>query len=96
MTAAESVQSEKGIGRSRLTELHAVEDTGVGASTSAVQDLDADNVGVLGDTEGLASNGTGDVASVAVLVIGLRSVLVDLIDTEEDSRRVDVRCCRRC
>jgi hypothetical protein len=33
-----------------------------------IQNLDSDEVDVLGHTKGLASNGTGDVATVAIFV----------------------------
>lgn len=84
----------RGEGRSReRTELQAVENTGVGAGTSAVKDLDGDNIGRLGDTEGLAANGTSDVAAVTVLVVILRFVSTFSSDPQDD---INLQHCRQC
>ena len=48
--------------------LHAVNDTTVAAVAIGVEDLDSDNLGVLGDSKGGARDGAGDVATVAVLI----------------------------
>lgn len=56
------------MGLLKLTELHAIENTRVGASTIAIKNLDANEVDVLGNTESLTTNGTGDVGAVSVLI----------------------------
>lgn len=47
---------------------HATDDASVGATAVGVKDLDTDDVGLLGDTDVLASNGASDVRAVAVLI----------------------------
>lgn len=60
-------------------ELHTGNDTGVLARAVSVEDLDTEDLGLLGDTIGLGADGAGDVGAVAVAV-GV--VLVDVVGQE--------------
>lgn len=53
--------------------VHAGNDTGVGAGAVGVEDLDGVEVGLLGNTIGGATDGTGDVSAVAV-AIGVEAI----------------------
>jgi hypothetical protein len=54
-------------------ELHALKDTRVAATTRGIENLDGNKVNLLGNTEGSATNGSSDVATVTVLIIILFS-----------------------
>lgn len=48
--------------------VHAGNDAGVGAGAGVIKDLDAVQLGLLGDTVRSAANGTGAVSAVAVAI----------------------------
>lgn len=56
-------------------ELHAVEDTRVAAAAVGVEDLDCDEVDLLGNAKGGSADGTSNVAAVTVLIIVLEIML---------------------
>ena len=57
-------------------ELHALKNTGVAATTRSVEHLDGNKVSLLRDTKGSTSDGTSDVAAVAVFVVILHLVSI--------------------
>lgn len=56
-------------------ELHAVQDARVATGTAGIEDLDGNELDVLGNAKGSAANGTGNVAAVAVF-IGVLGIIV--------------------
>lgn len=50
-------------------ELHALENARVAATTIGIEDLDGDQVDLLGDAESSSTNGTSDVAAVTILIV---------------------------
>lgn len=61
-------------------ELHAVENIGVLAAAVGIEDLDSNKVDLFGNTKLGASNGTSNVAAVAVLIGVLAYLLVCVFD----------------